>query len=72
MEVGLGSDLAPKWTILDFLSVHYSGDHILHVENGVCTFNEGQSLSPTLIIHTPSEVWLAVSCGKMDGQAALM
>jgi putative sterol carrier protein len=48
------------------------GSYYLHVENGACTFNEGQSLSPTLTIHTPSEVWLAVSRGEIDGQAALM
>jgi putative sterol carrier protein len=48
------------------------GSYYLHVENGTCTSNEGQSLSPTLTIHTPSEVWLAVSRGEIDGQAALM
>jgi putative sterol carrier protein len=48
------------------------GSYYLHIENGTCTFNEGQSLSPTLTIHTPSEVWLAVSRGEVDGQAALM
>jgi putative sterol carrier protein len=48
------------------------GSCCLHVENGTCTFNEGQSLSPALTIHTPSEVWLSVSRGEMDGQAAFM
>jgi putative sterol carrier protein len=48
------------------------GAYYLHVEKGDCAFNEGQSLSPALTIHTPSEVWLAVSRGEMDGQAALM
>jgi putative sterol carrier protein len=32
------------------------GSYYLHVEDGACTFNEGQSLSPALTIHTPSEV----------------
>jgi len=49
-----------------------AGSYYLHVENGACTFNEGQSLSPALTIHTPSEVWLAVSRGELDGQAAFM
>jgi putative sterol carrier protein len=48
------------------------GSYYLHVENGACTFNEGQSLSPALTIHTPSEVWLAVSRGEIGGQAAFM
>lgn len=34
---------------------------------------ERQSLSSALTaIHTPSDVWLAVSRGEMDGQVALM
>jgi putative sterol carrier protein/putative NADPH-quinone reductase len=48
------------------------GSYYLHVEGGNCAFSEGQSLSPTLTIHTPSELWLSISRGEMDGQAALM
>jgi len=48
------------------------GSYYLHVEKGTCTFNEDHSPSSALTIHTPSEVWLAVSRGEMDGQAALM
>jgi putative sterol carrier protein len=44
----------------------------LHIENGTCTFHDGQSSSPTMTIHTPSEVWRAVSRGEMDGQMAFM
>jgi putative sterol carrier protein len=49
-----------------------SGTYYLHIENGVCTFREGESPAPTLTIRTPSEVWLAVSRGEMDGQMAFM
>ncbi len=48
------------------------GSCYLHIENGTCTFHDGQSSSPTMTIHTPSEVWLAVSRGEMDGQMAFM
>ena len=48
------------------------GSYYLHIEKGTCTFNEGHSPSSAMTIHTPSEVWLAVSRGEMDGQAALM
>lgn len=48
------------------------GSYYLHVENGTCTFNEDYSPSPALTIHTPLEVWLVVSRGEMDGQAAFM
>jgi len=48
------------------------GSYYLHIEAGACTFHEGESASPSLTIKTPSEVWLAISRGEMDGQAAFM
>jgi len=48
------------------------GCYILHIEKGTCSFLEGESDSPSLTIHTPSEVWLSISRGEVDGQAALM
>ena len=48
------------------------GAYYLHIETGVYTFHEGESSSPSLTIKTPSEVWLAVSRGEVDGQAAFM
>ena len=48
------------------------GSYYLHIENGACTFHEGQSAAPSLTIHTPSAVWLAISRGELDGQMAFM
>ena len=48
------------------------GSYYLQIENGVCTFHEGESSSPTMTIRTSSEIWLAVSRGEMDGQMAFM
>jgi len=48
------------------------GDYHLHIEGGACTFHEGTSETPKLAIHTPSDVWVAVSNGEMDGQQAFM
>jgi len=48
------------------------GNYYLHIENGKCTFHEGVANSPTATIHTPSEVWIAVSTGEMDGARAFM
>jgi putative sterol carrier protein len=48
------------------------GIYYLHIETGACTFHEGESSSPALTIQTPSEVWLAISRGEMDGQMAFM
>ena len=44
----------------------------MHIQGGVCAFHEGISETPKLTIHTPSEVWVAVSNGELDGQQAFM
>jgi len=38
---------------------------------GTCTFHEG-TCKAKLTIHTPSDVWVAISNGEMDGQQAFM
>lgn len=48
------------------------GNYYLHIEDGKCTFNEGVAKSPTVTIHTPSEVWIAINKGEMDGAQAFM
>jgi putative sterol carrier protein len=48
------------------------GNYYLHIENGKCTFNEDVAESPTVTIHTPSEVWIAINTGEMDGAQAFM
>jgi len=48
------------------------GDYYLEIVNGTCTFHEGTPTSPRLTIETPSEVWVAISTGKLDGQQAFM
>jgi putative sterol carrier protein len=48
------------------------GDYYLEITNGTCTFHQGAPASPRLTIETPSEVWVAISTGKLDGQQAFM
>jgi putative sterol carrier protein len=48
------------------------GTYYLHIANGECSFHEGDSPAPKLTIHTPSDVWLAISRGELDGQMAFM
>jgi putative sterol carrier protein len=48
------------------------GEPTLHIENGKCTYREGLAASPTLTIETPSDVWIAISRGELDGQQAFM
>jgi len=49
-----------------------TGDYYLEIANGTCTFHEGTPRAPRLTIETPSEVWVAISTGKLDGQQAFM
>jgi putative sterol carrier protein len=48
------------------------GDYYLKIAGGTCTFHEGVPASPSLTIETPSDVWVAISTGKLDGQQAFM
>lgn len=48
------------------------GKYYLHVENGQCHFYEGETDAPTLTIFTPSEVWLAIAQGELNGTEAMM
>lgn len=48
------------------------GDYYLEISGGTCTFHEGAPASATLTIETPSEVWVAIATGELDGQQAFM
>lgn len=48
------------------------GEYYLHIANGKCSAFEGKHPDPNLIIHTPSDIWLAISRGEMDGMQAMM
>ena len=49
-----------------------SGEWFFLIENGRCIYHEGRVDSPTLTLKTPSEIWLAIANGEMDGQQAFM
>jgi putative sterol carrier protein len=65
-----GGDL--KATIQFEVTGKQPGNWSLSIEKGKCTYAEGKANSPTLTIKTPSEVWLAIANGEMDGQQAFM
>jgi putative sterol carrier protein len=44
----------------------------LRIENGTCTFMDGPAEDPGVVVKSPSDVWLAISMGEMDGQEAFM
>ncbi len=48
------------------------GQYYLRIAGGECAAFEGAHPEPTLTIHTPSEIWLRISQGELDGTTAMM
>jgi putative sterol carrier protein len=44
----------------------------LQIGEGACSYHDGPSISPGVVIQSPAEVWLAISRGELDGQQAFM
>ncbi len=44
----------------------------LSIADGRCTYADGPAAKPDVTIKSPADVWLAISKGEMDGQAAFM
>jgi putative sterol carrier protein len=61
-----------KATIQFEVTGKQSGDWFFLIENGRCIYHEGRVDSPTLTIKTPSDIWLAIANGEMDGQQTFM
>ena len=49
-----------------------NGKYYAQIKDHQCTFHEGEAVSPGVVIHTPLDVWLAISNGELSGQEALM
>ncbi len=61
-----------KATIQFEVTGRQTGDWLLSIDIGKCTYNEEKATSPDLTIKTPSEVWIAIANKEMDGQQAFM
>jgi putative sterol carrier protein/putative NADPH-quinone reductase len=48
------------------------GHWYFEIKDGSCSFKEGKVDNPTLIIHSPSEIWVAISFGELEGAQAFM
>lgn len=48
------------------------GDWFITMADGKCTSEQGVAENPTMTLTAPSEVWLAISRGELDGAAAFM
>lgn len=48
------------------------GSYHLRIDDARCTFHPGPADHPNLTIDTPSEVWMEISDGRLDGRDALV
>jgi multimeric flavodoxin WrbA/putative sterol carrier protein len=48
------------------------GGYFLDIAAGKCTAYAGEHPAPKMTINTPSDVWMAISRGELDGAGALM
>jgi len=48
------------------------GEYVLRIADGGCTAHRGTVPKPSLTVHTPSEVWLQIARGELNGQTAFM
>ena len=44
----------------------------LRISDSTCVFVDGPHEKPDVTVKSPSDVWLAISKGEMNGQAAFM
>jgi NAD(P)H-dependent FMN reductase len=74
MPLGFDPSAAPGLeTVYQF---EISGDESftahLKISAGACSYHDGPSAMPAVVIQSPARVWLAVSRGELDGQQAFM
>ena len=69
-NVEVAGDLSAK--IQFVVSGEEPGAYYLDISAGACSFHEGEADSPSLTVKTPSEIWLSISRGEMEGQTAFM
>jgi putative sterol carrier protein len=74
MAAGLNPEEAGnlRATIQFDISGKQPGQWYFEIKEGNCDFKEGKVENPTLTIHTPLEIWLAISYGELDGAQAFM
>jgi putative sterol carrier protein len=78
LMAGMAYSLDPKAAgdLQAVIQFEVTGDepehYYLDIAQGRCTAYEGQHAAPKMTIHTPAEVWMAISRGELSGAGALM
>ena len=74
MPLAFNSDAAAGLNAIFYFKVtgNEPGDYALTIKEDRCFFSEGIPEKADLTIETPSDTWIAISTGKLNGQAAFM
>jgi multimeric flavodoxin WrbA/putative sterol carrier protein len=74
MPLGFNPEAAGDMTATIQFEVNGEEDFLSHLKiaKGQCTYHEGATDKPNLIVKTPAEVWLKISRGELNGQKAFM
>jgi multimeric flavodoxin WrbA/putative sterol carrier protein len=74
MPLGFNAQAAQGFSAIYQFEVRGSEEFTAHlvIADGACRYVEGPAEKPDVVIKTPADVWLAISQGRQDGQAAFM
>ncbi len=74
MPLAFKADAAPGLSAVYQFEISGTEEFTCHlaIADNVCRFHEGAHLKPDVTVKSPASVWLAVSKGEVDGQAAFM
>ena len=74
MPLGFNREAAGDLTAVYQFEITGSEEFVGHLKiaGGQCAFIDGPHEKPNVIIKSPADVWLAISRGELDGQAAFM
>jgi putative sterol carrier protein len=74
MPLGFNSSAAENMEAVYQFEIEGDEGFISHlsISRGECTYHDGPCDHPSVIIKSPSDVWLAISKGTIDGQFAFL
>jgi multimeric flavodoxin WrbA len=74
MPLGFNPEAAGDLAAVVQFEVSGGEEFVAHLvmKDGACSFHEGPAAQPDLVVKTPAQVWLDISQGRLDGQAAFM
>jgi multimeric flavodoxin WrbA/putative sterol carrier protein len=74
MPAGFKKDVAPGLDVVYQFEISGQEEFVAHlrISDGNCVFVDGPHAKPDVTVKSPSDVWLSISKGEMNGQTAFM